>query len=134
LIAKIYLLKTQSSRLTKAPSDSTTDSTQQGEASMATTVERLGIVETKVENLNEKLDDLKVDVKEMHDCLDQTRDVLAQQLKDMADSSTRQHAEIGKKISEMEKFKEKWTYMIAGGLVVASWASAHADEIISIIK
>ena len=34
---------------------------------MATTTERLGIVETKVENLNEKLDGLKEDVKEMHD-------------------------------------------------------------------
>jgi len=30
---------------------------------MATTVERLGIVETKVENLNEKLDDLKAMLK-----------------------------------------------------------------------
>ena len=41
---------------------------------MATTVERLGIVETKVENLSEKMDDLKIDVREMHDCLDKTRD------------------------------------------------------------
>ena len=41
---------------------------------MASTTERLGVVETKVENLNEKLDDLKVDVKDMHDCLDKTRD------------------------------------------------------------
>ena len=40
---------------------------------MATTTERLGIVETKVENLGEKLDDIKVDVKEMHDCLDRTQ-------------------------------------------------------------
>jgi hypothetical protein len=45
---------------------------------MATTIERLGVVETKVENLNEKLDDLKVDVKEMHDCLDKTRDGLTE--------------------------------------------------------
>jgi hypothetical protein len=41
---------------------------------MPTTVERIGIVETKVENLNEKMDHLKVDVKDMHDCLDRTRD------------------------------------------------------------
>ena len=30
---------------------------------MATTVERLGIVETKVENLGEKIDYLKIDVR-----------------------------------------------------------------------
>ena len=41
---------------------------------MATTVERLGIVETKVENLGEKMDEIKVDVRELHDCLDRTRD------------------------------------------------------------
>jgi len=47
---------------------------------MATTAERLGVVETKVHNLDEKLDDLKVDVKDVHDCLDRTRDSLTGQL------------------------------------------------------
>ncbi len=54
---------------------------------MATTVERIGIVETKVENLSEKIDNLKVDVKDMHDCLDKTRDDLKEQLKVMYDAS-----------------------------------------------
>jgi uncharacterized coiled-coil DUF342 family protein len=101
---------------------------------MASTTERLGIVETKVENLNEKLDDLKVDVKDLHDCLDQTRDALAAQLKTMSEESDKQHAEIAVKISAIEKLKDKWTYMIAGGLVVMSWASAHADKIIDVLK
>jgi hypothetical protein len=30
---------------------------------MATTAERIGVVEIKVQNLDEKLDDLKIDVK-----------------------------------------------------------------------
>ena len=47
---------------------------------MPTQAERLGIVETKVENLDSKLDDLKLDVKEMHDCLDKTRYLLADKL------------------------------------------------------
>ena len=58
---------------------------------MASTIERLGIVETKVENLNEKLDDLKVDVKDLHECLDQTRDALAAQLKTMSEESFDQY-------------------------------------------
>ena len=41
---------------------------------MVTVAERLGIVETKVVNLDEKLDDIKNNVKEMHDCLDKNRD------------------------------------------------------------
>jgi chromosome segregation ATPase len=101
---------------------------------MATTVERLGIVETKVENLNEKLDDLKTDVKEMHDCLDQTRDSLIGKLDEMYSASCTQHAELATKISDLEKWKQKWLYMIAGGAVVVSWALAHTDTILKIIK
>ena len=101
---------------------------------MATAVERIGIVETKVENLNEKLDDLKVDVKDMHDCLDQTRDMLAEQLKCMAETSSAQHAEMAKKIAAMEKLKDKWTYATMGGVVVIGWLSAHTDQILAILK
>ena len=101
---------------------------------MATAVERIGIVETKVENLNEKLDDLKVDVKDMHDCLDQTRDMLAEQLKCMSESSSAQHAEMAKKIAAMEKLKDKWTYATMGGVVVIGWLSAHTDQILAILK
>ena len=101
---------------------------------MATTVERLGIVETKVENLNGKLDDLKVDVKDMHDCLDKTRDSLVDKLDQMYSASCNQHSELATKISDIEKWKPKWVYMIAGGAVVVSWASAHAETILTLIK
>jgi SMC interacting uncharacterized protein involved in chromosome segregation len=101
---------------------------------MATTAERLGIVETKVVNLDEKIDDLKVDVKEMHDCLDKTRDELGVKLDTMYQASCQQHDELAKKISAMEKLKEKWMYMFAGGMVVFSWATAHSDTIIKLIK
>jgi len=100
---------------------------------MATTVERLGIVETKVENLNEKLDDLKSDVKDMHDCLDQTRDSLLGKLDEMYSASCNQHAELATKITELEKWKQKWVYMLAGGAVVISWVSAHADTVLKLI-
>ena len=100
---------------------------------MATSAERLGIVETKVENLNEKLDELKVDVKDMHECLDQTRDMLAEQLKAMSDASELQHAEIAKKISAMEKLKDRWTFTVAGVLVAVGWISAHGTDIIKLL-
>lgn len=50
---------------------------------MPTTQERLGIVETKVQNLTEKVDDLKTDVKDVHECLDRTRDSLESKLDTM---------------------------------------------------
>lgn len=98
---------------------------------MATTVERIGIVETKVENLNEKLDDLKSDVKDMHDCLDRTRDDIKEQLKEMYDASCTQHAEIAKKISGLEKIREKTTWMIAGGVAAAGILSGHFEKILA---
>lgn len=84
---------------------------------MATTVERLGIVETKVANLDEKIDDLKVDVRDVHDCLDRTGLELKQQLISMHESSCQQHNELSMKIKEMEKAKDK--LMMYGMIAVA---------------
>ena len=100
---------------------------------MATTVERLGIVETKVSNLGEKLDDIKVDVKEMHDCLDKTRDELSIKLDTMYGASCTQHAELANKIKEMERLKDKWTWGAAGVVAVIGWASGHADVILKFL-
>jgi len=100
---------------------------------MASTAERLGIVETKVVNLDSKMDELKIDVKEMHDCLDNTRDMLADQLKCMSDASRTQHSELAKKISEMEKLKDRWTFTVAGVLVAVGWVSAHGTDIIRLL-
>lgn len=101
---------------------------------MATTVERLGIVETKVVNLGEKLDDIKVDVKEMHDCLDKTRDDLIIKLDAMYGASCTQHAELADKIKSMEKLKDKWTYTVMGAVAIIGWASGHAETILKFIK
>jgi hypothetical protein len=94
---------------------------------MATTVERLGVVETKVANLDEKLDEIKVDVKDMHDCLDKTRDSVMAKLEDMYGASCEQHSQLASKITELEKFRQKWIYMTAGGVAVLGWVSGHMD-------
>jgi hypothetical protein len=94
---------------------------------MATTVERLGVVETKVANLDEKLDEIKVDVKDMHDCLDKTRESVMAKLEDMYGASCEQHSQLASKITELEKFRQKWIYMTAGGVAVLGWVSGHMD-------
>lgn len=98
---------------------------------MATTVERIGIVETKVENLNEKMDDLKVDVKEMHDCLDKTRDTLTEKLEEMYSASCIQHAELAAKIGDLEKIRQKFVWMVAGGVAVLGILSGHMEKILA---
>ena len=101
---------------------------------MATTVERIGIVETKVENLSEKLDDLKVGVKDMHDCLDNTRDSLTDKLNEMYNASCTQHAELAKKIGNLEQIRQKMIWMAAGAVAFAGILSGHFDKIISFIS
>jgi len=89
---------------------------------MATTVERLGIVETKVENLNEKLDDIKVDVKEVHDCVHRTGESINKALEEMRKESTDQHSVLAGKVSELEKIKSKYTMYAMIGLAFAAGA------------
>lgn len=101
---------------------------------MATTAERLGIVETKVVVLDEKIDELKTDVKQVHDCLDRTGDELKLQLKTMHEAACVQHNELASKISEIEKFKNKWMYMILGGAAVLGWVTGHIDTVVKILN
>lgn len=112
--------------------------TKEAVAQLALLPERVGIVETKVEHLNEKMDDLKVDVKDMHDCLDQTRDTVMTQLEKMTNEyrtnaekyyehanhlnevQTAQHNDLAGKISELEKVKNKWTTYAMAALAFAA--------------
>ena len=87
---------------------------------MATVVERVGVLETKVQHIDEKIDDLKIGVKEMHDCLDRTGDDLKAQLKIIHDDSCKQHDELAGKIKDLEKQKQKlMTYGLVGMAFVA---------------
>ena len=100
---------------------------------MAKIEERIGVVETKVENLNEKLDDLKIDVKDMHDCLDKTRNDLTGQLTEMYDASCSQHASLAKEISELKSQRDRWVWTSAGIIAAIGWVSGHSEVIIKIL-
>ena len=96
--------------------------TKEAVAQLAVLPERVSVLETKVENINEKLVDLKTDVKEMHECLDNTRDLLDKKLCEMSDISSKQHDEIFDKIGELEKVKSKFTMYAMVGLAFAAGA------------
>ena len=112
--------------------------TKEAQAQLALLPERVSVLETQVENINEKLIDLKADVKEMHDCLDQTRDLLADKLEKMQEEyransgkyfehADKLHAEdvithekMGSRISELEKVKNKYTMYAMAALAFAA--------------
>lgn len=121
--------------------------TKIAQAQLAELPERVGIVETKVESINEKIVDLKADVKEMHDCLDQTRDRVLAQLDLMTDEyrtnaakyyehanqlneqQTSQHNELAGKIKELEKIKTKYTMyaMAVMAFLIGAGSMGHKD-------
>jgi chromosome segregation ATPase len=119
--------------------------TKEAQAQLATLPERVSVLETKVENVNEKLVDLKADVKDMHDCLDNTRDAVMAQLDKMTDEyrtnaekyyehanhlneqQSAQHNELAGKIGELEKVKSKITMYVMAALAFAAgtgWINA----------
>jgi uncharacterized coiled-coil protein SlyX len=126
--------------------------TKEAVAQLATLPERVSVLETKVENINDKLIDLKADVKEMHECLDNTRDLLADKLEKMQEEyrlnsskyfehadklhaeDQESHSALDKKIKELEAFKNKWIYMTAGGIAVLGFLSGHASALTNLFK
>ena len=107
--------------------------------------ERVSVLETKVENISEKLIELKADVKDLHDCLDNTRDLLADKLEKMQEEyransdryfehADKLHAEdvvthekMGNRISELEQVKNKYTMYAMAVLAFAAgtgWLNA----------
>jgi len=111
--------------------------------SSTTIDERMGVVETKVQHIGEKVDDLKADLKDVHDCLDRTRDQLDAKLDEMlveyrtnrdryyqvlednkaeaAEAHKDLQAAIKKntdKLEGFEKFKTKATYL---GIAIAAF-------------
>ena len=96
--------------------------TKEAVAQLAALPERVAVVETKVDQIEEKLDDLKIGVKDMHDCLDNTRDLLTEKLSEMSIASEAQHTDLYKKINELEKIKSKVIMYYMVGLAFAAGA------------
>jgi chaperonin cofactor prefoldin len=129
--------------------------TKEAVAQLAALPERVSVLETRVENISEKLVDLKGDVKDMHDCLDQTRELLSNKLEKMqeeyrANSSKffehtdKLHAEdiathekMGERISELEKIKNRWQQYVMVLLAFAAgtgWLSGHSVNVPHLLK
>lgn len=120
---------------------------------MPTTQERLGIVETKVQNLTEKVDDLKTDVKDVHECLDRTRDSLElkldtmlveyrdnreryyARLDTMEEEAKNAHGALESKIANLEQVKNKYTlYSIAALAFLAGAGWMTNDNLHKLFK
>ena len=89
--------------------------------------ERIGVVEIKVENLNEKVDNLKKDVCDSKEEIKEHLDCLGQKAEEA-------HAILTKKITDLEKIKDKWFWFFTGAVAVISWAIGHSGFIAKILE
>jgi chromosome segregation ATPase len=127
--------------------------TKEAQAQLAALPERVSVLETKVDNIEEKILDLKGDVKDMHECLDRTRDTVLEQLDKMTDEyrsnaanyyahadklneqQSAQHAELAGKIKDLQQLKEKWVkYAMATLAFAAGSGWVHAANLPQILK
>lgn len=125
---------------------------KEAQAQMATLPERVAVVETKldamvvcIESIKESQKDIRSDVKNLHDCLDNTREMLADKLEKMQDEyrvnsgkffehTDKLHAADGvihekmdARLDDLEKTKNKYTMYIMVALAFAAgtgWLNA----------
>ena len=96
--------------------------------------ERVSVLETQVTNLDEKIDEIKTDIKEIDVKIATHSENVTTQLKTMYDASCSQHEQLARKIGDLEKFKNKWMYMIIGGVAVGAWMIGHFNLLGQVLK
>ena len=86
------------------------------------TVTDVALLQLEVRNLHGKVDDLKDDVKDLHECLDRNMIETKEFLKEFQEQSEKQHAELAEKVSSIEKIK--WMLMGAAAILGATGIEA----------
>ena len=102
--------------------------TSEATPQLATLPERVSVLEVKVSNIDEKIDDIKDGIGANHISL-------VEQLKSMRDESTAQHNELAGKIKVLESIKAKWTMYAAIAIAfLAGSGILHIDNIKTLVK
>ena len=77
----------------------------------------IAVLQIQVKNLEEKIGELKVDLKALHDAIEANADETRRMLKSMREQDVKEHSELASKISVLEK----WRWMMMGaGIIIGS--------------
>lgn len=82
----------------------------------------IAVLQVQFRNMDEKIDDLKVEVKDLHDCLDRNMEETKIILKEFQETNKKSHDELTEKISSIEKIK--WMLMGAAAVLGATGVEA----------
>ena len=77
----------------------------------------IAVLQVQVKNIEEKVGEIKEDLKSVHDCLDRNSAEMKQMIKEMQDADSQAHVALSQKVSALEK----WRWMMMGaGIVIGS--------------
>ena len=88
----------------------------------------IAVLQVQVNNIEEKISEIKTDVKEVRDALEKHSKEHTDMMKSMEQSAHSAHVELSKKISALEK----WRWMLMGAGVVIG--SLGYDTIAKLLK
>jgi hypothetical protein len=77
----------------------------------------IAVLQVQVNNIETKINELKDDLKEVHECLDKNAEETHKLIKELQTSNEASHKSLSEKVSALEK----WRWMLMGaGIVVGS--------------
>ena len=84
------------------------------------TIVDVAVLQTEVYNLNEKVDEIKLDIRDLHDCLDRNMTETKEFLEKFKSESDSQHKKLADKVSGVEKIK--WMLLGAAAILgIGGW-------------
>ena len=75
----------------------------------------IAVLQVQYQNIDQKVGDLKTDLKELRDHIDTHMEVTNAMIKDFQTENKKQHDEVNKKVNALEK----WRWMLMGAGVLA---------------
>jgi DNA-binding ferritin-like protein len=88
----------------------------------------IAVLQVQVKNIEDKVGEIKEDLKQIHECLDRNAEETRNLLKAMREEDSQAHDKLASKVSALEK----WRWMLMGAGVVVG--SLGFDAIAKLLK
>jgi len=93
---------------------------------MPTTNERVAVLETKMDGVTEKIDEVRQNIIDSHN-------KLIDQLDHVREENSKEHAKVMGLLNDLTKFKDKWVWVGGAVLTLLSLVFGHLETIIKFV-